>query len=148
MGFKVDVESYDWGTFYGDIKAGRFQMYSLSWVGIKTPDIFHMVFHSQSVPPNGANRGRFNSVVADFLIDQAQASPNRETQIELFRKLQKLLLERLPYVPLWYEDHVFIGKSNLQGYRLALDGNYDGLLQVIQTDSPLQATASDFMKKF
>ena len=37
VGIVVDLRSYDWGTFYGDIKAGRFQMYSLAWVGIQTP---------------------------------------------------------------------------------------------------------------
>jgi len=52
-GIDVDVQSYDWGTFYGDIKAGRFQMYSLAWVGVKSPDIFRYAFHSQSMPPSG-----------------------------------------------------------------------------------------------
>ncbi len=49
VGIEVDVQSYDWGTFYGDIKAGRFQMYSLAWVGVKSPDIFRYAFHSQSL---------------------------------------------------------------------------------------------------
>ena len=40
VGIDVAIKSYDWGTFFGDIKAGNFQMYSLSWVGINTPDIF------------------------------------------------------------------------------------------------------------
>ncbi|WP_455203940.1 ABC transporter substrate-binding protein, partial [Kaarinaea lacus] len=61
VGIQVQVRSYDWGTFYGDIKAGNFQMYSLSWIGVKTPDIFKYVFHSEAVPPHGANRGRFAS---------------------------------------------------------------------------------------
>ncbi|MHB1241746.1 MAG: ABC transporter substrate-binding protein, partial [Gammaproteobacteria bacterium] len=30
VGIHVHLQSYDWGTFYGDIKSGRFQMYSLS----------------------------------------------------------------------------------------------------------------------
>ena len=59
VGIEVEIRSYDWGTFYGDIKAGRFQMYSLSSVGLKIPDIFHYIFHSEAIPPNGANRGRF-----------------------------------------------------------------------------------------
>jgi peptide/nickel transport system substrate-binding protein len=60
-GFEVELRSYDWGTFYGDIRAGRFQMYSLMWVGIKLPEIFRYAFHSESRPPVGANRG-FSSV--------------------------------------------------------------------------------------
>ncbi len=130
VGIDVDLRSYDWGTFYGDIKAGRFQMFSLSWVGIKTPDIFRYVFHSDSVPPNGANRGRYFDPEADRLIEEAEAARKLDEQASFYRQLQARLLAQLPYVPLWYEDHVFVARSDIGGYTLARDGNYDGLIEV------------------
>lgn len=130
VGINVDLRSYDWGTFYGDIKAGNFQMFSLSWVGIKTPDIFRYVFHSESVPPNGANRGRFVDAKVDQLIEAAGSAETLEQQSENYRRLQALLLQTLPYVPLWYEDHVFVARKGISGYTLGLDGNYDGLISV------------------
>jgi len=130
VGVEVDLRSYDWGTFYGDIKAGNFQMFSLSWVGIKTPDIFRYVFHSDSVPPNGANRGRFKDPAVDRLIDEAGNADSLELQATAYAKLQNRLLEKLPYVPLWYEDHVFVSRKGITDYRLSLDGNYDGLITV------------------
>ncbi len=130
VGIDVDISSYDWGTFYGDIKAGRFQMYSLSWVGIKTPDIFRYVFHSSSAPPAGANRGRYNDEKVDKLIDRAENMPDLEKQAALYRELQEHLLHELPYVPLWYEDHVFVARKDVYGYTVAMDGNFDGLLTV------------------
>ncbi|MCF6211384.1 MAG: ABC transporter substrate-binding protein [Gammaproteobacteria bacterium] len=130
VGIEVDLRSYDWGTFYGDIKAGNFQMYSLSWVGIKTPDIFRYAFHSNAVPPNGANRGRFRDARTDTLIEQAAAAPTLEKQAVLYRHLQARLLEQLPYVPLWYEDQVSATREGIEGYTLSLDGNYDGLISV------------------
>ena len=133
VGIEVDLRSYDWGTFYGDIKAGNFQMYSLSWVGIKTPDIFRYVFHSEAVPPNGANRGRFRDARSDELIAQAAAATSLDEQATLYRRLQARLLELLPYVPLWYEDHVFAARDGIEGYTLSLDGNYDGLITVTRT---------------
>lgn len=129
-GIEVRIQSYDWGTFYGDIRAGRFQMYSLSWVGLKMPDIFRYVFHSRSVPPEGANRGRFKSPRVDALIEQAEATPDRNAQAALYRELQAQILKELPYVPLWYEDNVLVARQGLKGYRLAADGNYDGLIHV------------------
>jgi len=72
VGIEVNIRSYDWGTFYGDIKEGRFQMYSLAWVGLKMPDIFRYAFHSQSIPPNGANRGRFVDEKVDSIIEIAE----------------------------------------------------------------------------
>ena len=130
VGIAVDLRSYDWGTFYGDIKAGRFQMYSLAWVGIQTPDIFDYVFHSRSIPPNGANRGRFRSTRADAFIDRAQAAPDLETKQRWYVQLQHHLADALPYVPLWYEDHIFIARREIEGFTMARDGNYDGLTQV------------------
>ncbi len=127
VGIDVELRTYDWGTFYGDIKAGRFQMYSLSWVGIKTPDIFKYVFHSSSLPPAGANRGRYVSATADSLIEAADAAPTLAEQAEYYHELQAYLLEALPYVPLWYEDHVAVTRRGVSGYVLAPDGNYDGL---------------------
>ena len=130
VGIQVEVRSYDWGTFYGDIKAGRFQLYSLSWVGIRTPDIFRYIFHSASVPPRGANRGRYRSPRADRIIETARAEPDLERQAAHYRELQALLLEELPYVPLWYENQVCAYRNAVRGYRLAPDGNYDGLAEV------------------
>ncbi len=130
VGIQVDLRSYDWGTFFGDIKAGVFQMYSLAWVGIKTPDIFRYIFHSDSIPPGGANRGRYRSPKVDRLIEAAEEEQDLVQKAPLYRKLQRLLLEELPYVPLWYEDHIFIYRDHIQGYHLASDGNYDGLIHV------------------
>jgi len=138
VGIDVDLRSYDWGTFYGDIKTGRFQMFSLSWVGIKMPDIFHYAFYSSAVPPAGANRGHYASAVADRLIDTAQTVTDPAQQADYYRQLQRYLWEELPYVPLWYEDHIFVARSGIAGYTLAMDGNYDGLAKVKRTADSLR----------
>ncbi|MDH3872378.1 MAG: ABC transporter substrate-binding protein, partial [Gammaproteobacteria bacterium] len=130
VGVRMKLQSYDWGTFYGDIKAGRFQLYSLAWVGIKTPDIFRYAFHSGSQPPEGANRGRLADPHTDRMIEAAEQAASLEGQAVHYRSVQAGLLELLPYVPLWYEDHVVAARDGITGYRLARDGNYDGLLHV------------------
>ena len=130
VGIVMKLSSYDWGTFFGDIKAGRFQMYSLMWVGINTPDIFRYAFHSESLPPEGANRGRLTDVVLDRLIEAAEQGATLEQQAQRYRQVQARLLAQLPCVPLWYEDHVAAIRRGINGYRLATDGNYDGLVFV------------------
>jgi peptide/nickel transport system substrate-binding protein len=133
VGIRMKLHSYDWGTFYGDIKAGRFQLYSLAWVGIKTPDIFRYAFHSDSLPPEGANRGRLADPQTDRLLEAAEKAATLDEQASYYRAVQARLLEVLPYVPLWYEDHVVAIRAGIAGYQLARDGNYDGLLHVIHT---------------
>ena len=130
VGIDMALQSYDWGTFYGDIKAGRFQLYSLAWVGIKTPDIFRYAFHSTSLPPGGANRGRLSDEQVDRLIESAEHGRSIDEQAAAWRKVQARLQDVLPYVPLWYEDHVYVIRNDLLGYRLARDGNYDALIDI------------------
>ncbi len=130
-GIDISIQSYDWGTFFGDIRAGRFQLFSLTWVGVRTPDIFRYVFHSESLPPAGANRGRYHSPLIDALIDQARAEPDLAAQAGLYRAIQAQLLVDLPYIPLWYEDQVLVTRAEVQGYTLAPDGRYDGVEHLI-----------------
>lgn len=130
VGVDLRVHSYDWGTLFGDIRAGRFQLCALTWVGVRNPDIFRYAFHSRSLPPDGANRGGYQSAAADRLIDAARLAPGLPEQAALYRQLATLLHADLPYVPLWYEDQVLAVGAGVSGYRLAPDGNYDGLAEV------------------
>ena len=130
VGIDLEIQSYDWGTFYADIKSGRFQLYGLSWVGLNMPDIFRYVYHSSSIPPVGANRGRFLDSHADALIEAAEITDGLKQQSEIYRQLQEYLYERLPYIPLWYEDNVVVTRKNIDGYHLTINGNYDGLQTV------------------
>jgi len=132
VGIDVDIRSYDWGTFYADIKAGRFQMYSLSWVGLKMPDVFRYVFHSSAIPPNGANRGRFVNEQVDSLIELAEVEPSLIKQAEYYRQVQEIIFDVLPTIPLWYEDNVLAIRKNIKGYELSEDGNFDTLKYTVK----------------
>ena len=125
VGVDLKVSSYEWGTFFGDIKAGRFQMYSLAWVGVNTPDILRYAFHSESVPPGGANRGRYRSAEVDALIERAErAEPAQAAQ--LYAAVQQRVHDDLVYVPLWYESNIAAARG-LAGYVPGHDGNYRAL---------------------
>lgn len=129
----MDIQSYDWGTFYGDIKSGKFQLYSLTWVGIKTPDVFRNVFHSDSLPPSGANRGRLNNKKIDQMIETAEQQQDLTEQAKLYQLLQQEIHQILPYISLWYEDNIAFFRDNIQGYQVSQDGNYDALFTVNRT---------------
>lgn len=122
VGIDLEIASHDWGTFFGDIKAGRFQMYSLAWVGVNSADILRYAFHSRSLPPDGANRGRYANPHVDALIDRAEQAPAAEA-IGLYRRVQQQVHRDLVYVPLWYESNVAASRG-VDGYSPGDDGNY------------------------
>ena len=122
VGIDLRISSYDWGTFFGDIKAGRFQLYSLAWVGVNTPDILRYAFHSESLPPGGANRGRYRSAEVDKLLGRAEQA-DADQASGIYRAVQRIVHHDLVYVPLWYEANV-VASRDVDGYRPGHDGNY------------------------
>lgn len=128
IGIQLNIQSYDWGTFYNDIKQGRFQLYSLAWVGVKSPDIFQYVYSSDAIPPKGANRGRFRDALSDELIQKALNAQDLAAQAQLYKQLQSRIHETLASMPLWYEDQYAITRQSLAGYQLYADGRFDGIL--------------------
>ncbi len=130
VGIALAVQSYDWGTFYGDIKAGSFEVYGLSWVGLQLPDVFRYAFHSSAVPPLGANRGRYASARVDDLIARAEAATDLATRAPIYRQIQVELGRDLAYAPLWYEQQVFVRGPRVIGYDTDASGNFDALAHV------------------
>ncbi|AHF04431.1 peptide ABC transporter substrate-binding protein [Marichromatium purpuratum 984] len=131
-GIALAVQGHDWGTFFGDVKAGRFTLYALTWVGVRSPDIFRYALHSESLPPGGANRGRYRNASVDRLIATAARAPSLAAARAPYAALQAIVHAELALVPLWYEDQVAAQRATIRGYRPAGDGNYDGLAQVVR----------------
>ena len=122
VGIELELRSYEWGTFFSDIKNGNFHLYSLAWVGIEDPDIYYQIFHSSSVPPNGDNRGRYNNPDVDRLLTRGRVTLDRQERRLIYRDVQRLLAEDLPYVPLWWWNNVVVKNPALRGFVPYPDG--------------------------
>jgi peptide/nickel transport system substrate-binding protein len=129
VGIAVRVRSYEWGTFYADIKRGNFQLYTLSWVGVTDPDIYHYVFHSASVPPDGANRGRYANPEVDALLERGRVETDPEVRKGIYAQVQRIVARDLPYVSLWHPDAVLVRDRRLTGFVLTPTGDYSSLAQ-------------------
>lgn len=127
IGIGLEKRSYEWGTFFDDVKKGNFQTYTLSWVGVTDPDIFHYIFHSNSQPPSGANRGRYENAGMDRLIDRSRIEVDREKRKEIFGEIQKILAEDCVYVSLWWADTIIVASKNLKGFVVYPGGEYSSL---------------------
>ena len=118
-GIDLQIKSLDWGTFFADVKAGNFQLFGLTWVGIKTPDIYAKAFGSQNFPPNGFNRGRY----ADAELDKWLAEEN-------WPMATTRIHNQLPYIPLWFEGQFVAMGKNISHYKPKPDGNWDDLAMI------------------
>ena len=135
VGIKVRIRSYEWGTFFGDIRSGNFQLYSLTWVGISDPDIYRYIFHSRFTPPAGLNRGLYKNARVDALLEEAQQAVDPEIRARAYGETQRILGEELPYINLWHSVNVAVFDKRISGYRVFPDADFISLAKA--TLSPL-----------
>lgn len=118
-GIDLEIRSLDWATFFAEIKQGNFQLYGLTWVGVKTPEIYAQAFASDSVPPKGFNRGRYQDAELDKLLSTDD-----------WQTVTQRLHHQLPYIPLWYEGQFAAMQKGIQNYSPKADGNWDDLATI------------------
>ncbi len=133
MGLPVEQQTYEWGTFYEDVRTGKFDMAIMKWVGINDPDIYRISLHSSMTPP-GRNRGYYENKEFDQLVDKAFREPDEAKRNEFYKKVQEIVYDDLPTIPLWYEKQVAIVHRRVKDYNLPLNGDYRILTEVYKED--------------
>ncbi|HVR43035.1 MAG TPA: ABC transporter substrate-binding protein [Thermoanaerobaculia bacterium] len=122
IGIGVEIQSNEFGTFYEEIQKGNFQMFSLRRAGVSDPDFYSIIFHSESLPPEGQNRGYYVNPRIDELLDQARATFDRGRRTELYGEVQRILARDLPYVSLYHRSNVAVMDSELAGFEMYPSG--------------------------
>ncbi|MBI4208240.1 MAG: ABC transporter substrate-binding protein [Deltaproteobacteria bacterium] len=130
VGIELQVRTYEWGTFFSDIQKGNFQLFTLTWVGISEPDILYYLFHSKSAPPQGANRGHYQNVEVDALLEEGRRTLDPEERKKIYREVQKILAEDLPYISLWYPHTLIVMDKRIRGFIPYPNGAFDSFIQV------------------
>jgi len=113
VGIEINVRSLEFATFFEDVRKGNFELYSLTWVGVVEPDLLHYALHSQSMPPNGANRGGWRDPALDTLLDRARHTLERAARAKLYAQAQTRIAATLPVIPLWVHDTVIVQHRDL-----------------------------------
>lgn len=116
VGLEVDVEIRDWSVVYEALKAGRFDMVLSRWTPVVEADLLTTVAHSSSIPKPGVpggNRGGFVDDDVDRWLDEARGSTDLGRRALLYGRVERRLLERVPFVPLWHEDEVMVSSPRV-----------------------------------
>ena len=135
VGIDVHLSSLEFGTFFSDIRKGSFELATLKWVPIIDPDLYTLVFASQSIPTaenayNGANRGHYRDAEVDALLVQARSAATEAERRQSYLAVQAALARDLPYVVLWYEDSTAVLRKGLTGFKLSPFGFFSSLARV------------------
>jgi peptide/nickel transport system substrate-binding protein len=134
VGIAVEIRSFEFATFFADIKRGAYQLASMQTTDITEPDFYFMYFHSSWIPSaprfEGFNRWRYRSAVVDRLTAEGRAQLDRDQRKQIYAEIQRQVAEDVPIVPLWHEDNVVLSRDDVRGYTLTPNARLTGLRSV------------------
>lgn len=127
IGLKTEIRPLDWGTFFGQLRKGQFQIALSRWVGIIDGDIYRTSLKSTEFPP-GLNRGFYSNPEFDVTVEMARSTRDEKSRRELFIKAQEIVSKDLPVIPLWYNANVHVVNKRVKDFTPHVRGNFEPLL--------------------
>jgi peptide/nickel transport system substrate-binding protein len=124
-GIALTLRASEFGTFFSDVSAGRFEMYALRWIGSnEDPDIFRYAYSSDRFPPQGGNRGHYANPKVDALLAAAAATTDEAVRRGDYWQVERILSEELPGIPLWYPNNEVVHTTRIVGVVPRIDGSF------------------------
>jgi peptide/nickel transport system substrate-binding protein len=126
-GLPTDVRTYEFGTFFARLSAGDFDVAPLIASEVTDPDVLRWYLHGDALPPRGSNRARLHDPRIDALLDEGIATLDPLARRAVYERLDDVLRDAMPYVPLWHEDHVAVTSARATEFRPSVDGRWGAL---------------------
>ena len=134
VGIEVELRPLEFATFFADVKAGNYQIFSMQIPEISEPDIYTNFYHSSRVPTRenpdrGGNRMRYRNPALDALLEQGATDVDRPDRIRDYGEVQRILARDLPTISLWHEDNVAVMNERVTGFRVLPTAYFTSLAQ-------------------
>ncbi|NCN26619.1 ABC transporter substrate-binding protein [bacterium] len=107
IGVEASITGRDFASFMDSYKRGNFDIVLFN-LNIKAdPDFLYSLFHSSQFPPE-RNRFYYQNRQIDELLEQARRATEQGERRKTYAKVQEILMDDLPLLPLWYSDNVML----------------------------------------
>ena len=131
VGIEVEIRSFEFATFFTDIKRGLYQIATMQTDSITEPDYYFTYFNSSWIPtdknPDGFNRWRYRNDEVDRLTTLGREELDRDKRKAIYAQVQRIVAEDVPVIPLWHEDNLILTNADLDGYKVTPNARLVGL---------------------
>ncbi len=116
VGIQVTIKTFEWGAYlntYGKGFGQEADMGALSFMldpGDPAP-MLSLILDGHALPPNGFNGGYYKSTDVDKLLEAATRTVDLKQRGELYRQLQKLVADDVPWI---FIDHALQNAAGLK----------------------------------
>ena len=123
INIKVNIVSYEWGTFLRRLAEGEHQSFLLGWsADHPDPDNFFTPMLSCSATTTGNNRTFWCNEAYDKLLQQALLTTNITKRKQFYRQAMLILHEEMPLLPIAHSKRFQARGEDVQGDILASFG--------------------------
>ena len=112
LGVEIQLENVEFQVKLDREKSGDYQISRAGWIGdYADPITFLELWHSKS----SFNDAKYNNPEYDKLIDIAKTSPDNKERFDAMRDAEKMLMEDMPVVPVYFYTQPYAQKPYVTG---------------------------------
>lgn len=118
IGLKVELVPVAQSEWYSRVVEQKINFTPMRWTQRPDPDgLLSILFHSTGY----ANSTKYNNPEVDKLLDQAAGTFDQEKRKALYDKAQAIILDDLPYVPIYFSVEYAALRSDVMGFEWTPD---------------------------
>jgi oligopeptide transport system substrate-binding protein len=122
LGVEIEIQQMNWPRFLDGLDKRQFHMFSLGWIA-DYPDpenFFDLLFHSQSE----YNHIAYSNPQVDALLEQARIESDHQTRLQLYQKVEEILVRDVAWIPLYHDIDYQLVKPYVKGLVISPQGFY------------------------
>jgi len=135
IGITIEIEVSTGGAFRNLVANGNLPFFRGSWIAdYADAENYMALFYSGNFAPGGPNYTRFRSPGFDRLYERSILEPDPEKRAVLYRKLDSIIVDEAPVVPLYYDKVVRFTPIGITGFQPNPMNNL--VLKTVKKESP------------
>jgi len=116
VGIRLTIEVVQKSLLLEQMSKSQISFFRGSWIADYPDEInFLGLFYSKNPAP--PNYTRFVNNEYDRLFELAMIENNDSLKLDIFQKMQQIIIEESPVVPLWYDMSLRLYHKNLKGFK-------------------------------
>ncbi|MFN9710768.1 MAG: ABC transporter substrate-binding protein, partial [Bacteroidota bacterium] len=116
VGIQLNIEVIPKSLLLTQMANNNVSFFRGSWIA-DYPDAenFLSVFYSKN--PSPPNYTRYTNLRFDALYEACLQEENIKSRMSLYRKMDSLIMEDAPVIPLWYDQVIHLVQPNVKGFK-------------------------------
>jgi oligopeptide transport system substrate-binding protein len=113
LGVEITLHNQEWKVYLDSLHSHDFQLLRYGWLAdYIDPNVFLEIWTTD----NGNNNTLWSNAEYDRLFKEALAAKDEATRYEIYQKMDAIIVDECPMIPIYYYTHVYALNPKVKGY--------------------------------